>query len=88
MKERITVDPNGSRFESMRDSHGLFGIRGEDGRGESICGVVCELEGFVLRLELGDRDDRSKDLKVGKSSSAPHHTQLLPCPSIPHSPPP
>lgn len=88
VQERVTVDPNGSRFESMRDSHGLFGVRGKDGRGESISRVVCELEGLVLRLEFSDRDDRSKDLGVGEPSSVPNHTELLSSMFTPDSPPP
>ena len=88
MQERIAVDPDGPRFESVGDSHGLLSVGGEDSRGESISGVVGELEGFVLSLELSDRNDRAKDLRTSGRCQLRDLTEARPSSSTPHSPPP
>lgn len=41
----------------------MLGVVGEDGGGEAVGGVVCEVDRFFFRLEFGDDDDGAKDLR-------------------------
>lgn len=63
MQQRVRVDPDCSGLEGAGDAHGLLGVVGEDGGGEAVGGVVCEVDRFFFRLEFGDDDDGAKDLR-------------------------
>lgn len=63
MQQRVRVDPDCSGLERTRDAHGLLGVIGEDGGGEAVGGVVCEVDRFFFRLEFRDDDDGAKDLR-------------------------
>lgn len=62
VQERVAVHPDRPGLQGVGYSHGLFGVRGEDGGGEAVAGVVGEFERFFFCLELADGDDGSKDL--------------------------
>jgi len=62
VKGVVGVDPDGTGAQSIGDLDGGVEVLGVDGGGKTVRGVVAELDGILLSLELGDRADRAEDL--------------------------
>ena len=62
VKGVVGVDPDGAGAERARDLDGGVEVLGVHGGGEAVGGVVAELDGLLLGLELSDRADRAEDL--------------------------
>ena len=58
----IRVDPDSAGAQLVGDADGGVEVLGVDGGRETVRAVVARLDGFVLRLELGDRAHGPEDL--------------------------
>jgi len=58
----VRVDPDGTSAERVGNLDGSVEVGGVDGGGETVCGIVGDLDDIGLVLELGDRADGAEDL--------------------------
>ena len=58
----VAVDPDGAGLEGVADADGGVEVRGVDGGGETVGGVISETDNLVLVLELGDGADGAENL--------------------------
>lgn len=62
VKHVVAVDPDGTSADGVADTESSVEVSGVDGGGETVLGVVAELDDLVLGLELGDGADGTEDL--------------------------
>jgi hypothetical protein len=58
----VCVDPDGTSAERVGHLDGCVEVGGVHGCGETVCGVVANLDDIGLGLELGDCADGAEDL--------------------------
>lgn len=58
----LTVDPDGARLQPVADADGRVEVLCVDRRGKAVRGVVAELDGILLGLELRNGADGAENL--------------------------
>ncbi len=61
-KKTYAVDPDGTGLEGVADADAGVEVLGVDGGGETVGGLVTELDGLLLSGELGDGADGAENL--------------------------